>query len=90
MSKLQEFVERKLAEYRAAKDTLVDDTSSVDFFMKYGDAIVTTLGAMAVGVGAYVAYTTALNVIPGLFTSYSTPYPQCLEARTNKDERMEE
>ena len=34
MSKLQEFVERKLAEYRAAKDTLVDDTSSVDFFMK--------------------------------------------------------
>ena len=34
MSKLQEFVERKLAEYRAAKNTLVDDTSSVDFFMK--------------------------------------------------------
>lgn len=34
MSKLQEFVERKLAEYRAAKDTFVDDTSSVDFFMK--------------------------------------------------------
>lgn len=34
MSKLQEFVERKLAEYRAAKDMFVDDTASVDFFMK--------------------------------------------------------
>ena len=34
MNKLQEFVERKLAEYRAAKDAKIMDTSSVDFFMK--------------------------------------------------------
>ena len=34
MTKLQEFITRKLAEYQAAKDTKIKDTSSVDFFMK--------------------------------------------------------
>ena len=33
MTKLQEFITRKLAEYQAAKDTKIKDTSSVDFFM---------------------------------------------------------
>ena len=36
---------------------------SIDFFVKNGDIIITTLGAMATGVGAYVAYTTALNIM---------------------------
>ena len=34
MTKLKEFVERKLQEYKATKDTNIYDTSSVDFFMK--------------------------------------------------------
>lgn len=37
--------------------------SSVDFFVKHGDVVVAVLGAMASGVGAYVAYTTALKVM---------------------------
>lgn len=36
---------------------------SIDFFVKNGDTIVTILGAMASGVGAYVAYTTALTIM---------------------------
>jgi phage-related protein len=39
--------------------------ASIDFFVKYGDVIVTTLGAMVAGVSAYVAYTTALKVMEG-------------------------
>ena len=39
--------------------------NSIDFFVKYGDIIVTTLGAMAMGVGAYVAYSTALKIMEG-------------------------
>lgn len=39
--------------------------ASIDFFVKYGDVIVATLGAMVAGVSAYVAYTTALKVMEG-------------------------
>ena len=39
--------------------------ASIDFFVKYGDVIVTTLGAMVAGVSAYVAYSTALKVMEG-------------------------
>lgn len=36
---------------------------SIDFFVKYGDIMIATLGALAGGIGAYVAYTTAINVM---------------------------
>lgn len=35
----------------------------IDFFMKNADGIITALGMMATGIGAYLAYTTALKVM---------------------------
>lgn len=36
---------------------------SIDFFVKYGDQVVAVLGAIATGIGAYLAYSTALKVM---------------------------
>ena len=50
---------------KVASALLTGISDAVGFLVKYGDIVVAILGAMATGVGAYVAYTTALKVMQG-------------------------